>query len=284
MDLLLDTVSNVFGGVMFLTLLAALLVISRGGKALQQPITHPIDPITTLDPSLTIQAIDLQLAELDFTLESQARTLETMTPDEKIEEKIVELDRLHRELQTIAVQSASESSMLEIEMAAKNQTVSSQAVLQRQLELLKSQVKEKEVALERIEEKSSRKITFSLLHNTLTQDVVLLLRDGKIYQFQTSPTLEVNFDDMTELRDGVYIPKKAAGRTTTPAVVNDVVKRTVASFPPNRYHVSIFVWDDSFSAFNPLRNALVDAGYQYRTVPCTQDSVLSRGGGDALVQ
>ena len=37
LDLLLDTVTNVFGGVMFLTLLAALLVLSGGRAAVAEP-------------------------------------------------------------------------------------------------------------------------------------------------------------------------------------------------------------------------------------------------------
>ena len=49
LDLLLDTVSNVFGGVMFLTLLAALLILSRGATSVDEP--EPVEfetaPVST---------------------------------------------------------------------------------------------------------------------------------------------------------------------------------------------------------------------------------------------
>jgi hypothetical protein len=45
------------------------------------------------------------------------------------------------------------------------------------------------------------------------------------------------------------------------------------------------VWDDSFAEFNPLKDALVAGGYQYRTLPCDNTSWLTNQGAvDPFVQ
>ncbi len=286
MDLLLDTVSNVFGGVMFLTLLAALLVISRGGKALDsRSPTTPQDDIPLVDPSITIESLELQLNEIDFVLESQARILSMIVPGENIEAKISDLDRLQRESQSIVKQLAVAKNDVDSESLLKTGTVSSQDELRKQFEALKTQVQDKRVALKTIEEKSSRNITFSMLRNASTTEVVVMLRYGKLYRCHiNSGSNDINLEDIERTFWGTVLPKPSGGLVVTPNVLNDTIARTLQSFPPDRYHVTIAVWDDSFANFNALRNALVATGYQYKTVPCTDDTVLKMSGGDSLVQ
>jgi hypothetical protein len=286
MDLLLDTVSNVFGGVMFLTLLAALLVISRGGKALDsRSPSSPQEDIPLVDPLLAIESLELQLNEIDFVLESQAKALSMMVPGENIETKISDLDRLQRESKIVVKQLADAKNEIESETLVKTGTESSQDEMRKQFEALKTQVQDKRDTLAKIEEKSSRNITFSMLRNASTSEVVIMLRYGRIYRCHINPgSDDINLEDIERTFLGAVLPKPSGGSVVTANVLKDIVARTIQSFPPDRYHVTIAVWDDSFSNFNALRNELVASGYQYRTIPCTNDSFLKMSGGDSLVQ
>lgn len=286
MDLLLDTVSNVFGGVMFLTLLAALLVISRGGDRLKEKSNAgSTEQLPPMDLSTNIEALELKLSELDFMLEAQARTLSDLVPSDDAEQKTAQYDHLQKQLMELQKRSEQVQTGVRNAESLQNATAEMKEDLEQQFRELTAQVKAKKVELKKAEEKSSRMVTFSLLRDASTAEVPLLLRYGKVYRLRTGSVLEeINAEDIEVLKDKQYLPKKSGGMPVTPSVLSNLVSKMVDRFPPGEYHITIFVWDDSFAAFNSLRNKLVEQGYQYRTLPCTDETTIGLGGGDRLVQ
>ena len=285
MDLLLDTVSNVFGGVMFLTLLAALLVISQGeGSVPDGPKTPLPEALSPLEIATRIESLELEASELNFVMESQARTLSEIVPSDDTEQKIAQYDRLRQQLAGLQDQWDQVQTDLRNEEALQKTNNKLEKELSEQLAELSKQVQGKKTELERVEAKSSRTITFSLLRDATTADFPLLLRYGKLYRFLEWSGQEIHEEDIAILGDEKYLPKQAAGIPITPNVLSNLVSKLVDRHPPREYHITIFVWDDSFAAFNSLRNRLVEQGYQYRTLPCTDESIISMGGGDRLVQ
>ena len=287
MDLLLDTVSNVFGGVMFLTLMEALLVISRGGSALTPKLKEtPVAPATEVDLSKAIEAMQLQCSELNFLLEAQARAIQQMAPSGDTDQKITELDRLRRQSQSTEDEMRQMSDAIAAQESLKNSTEESLSGLEKKRAEWNRKIEESKVALKKIEGKASRNITFSLLRDAETRGVPVLLRYGKVYRlYKDSVMRRVNLEDIEEIANESYLPREQGGQLAIQNTIASLVTKLSTDYPPDRHHVTIAVWDDSFPSFNLLRNQLVAAGYEYRTLPCIDGTVLVLSmGGDQLVQ
>jgi hypothetical protein len=58
------------------------------------------------------------------------------------------------------------------------------------------------------------------------------------------------------------------------------------TFDPQKVHLAIPIWADSFEYFQTLKNTIVGLGFEYRLMPMTDGAILTdRGGGaDRRVQ
>lgn len=288
LDLLLDTVSNVFGGLIFLTLLAALLVISRSGTAIQGS-QKPSAPSAIPSQNLSVEyaAREIELSELDFLLESQSRALATMVPSGNVEREISILDGLQKTTRSIESQITQAQEDIRSLMEILNQKELSQLQLEHKKAGLQQQLETKQSNLRETESKSSRKVTFSFLRPTQTREIVVLLRYGKVYQLTNSADPEdIRDEDIKEsgIFQNTYEPRKERGSRVTPEALQKLM-RFIGSYSPGEYNIVIAVWNDSFAEFNLLRNELIKQHYSYRTIICTDESSLSFGSGvNRLVQ
>ena len=286
LDLLLDTVTNVFGGVMFLTLLAALLILSRGSTAVAEPESEP--PVANKELDARLVAIETRQAA--SALAAQQKTLARLDPNGAIAAKA---DRLKSIRETITVarrqlrraDSAAENRQQELQDQRTDQSE-----LERQIEELQKRVAEKSKQVNKIRAAAERTVLFRPLTLSRTDEAVVILRYGRWYLlYESRYGGRVNRKDFFVLpsNDGVttITPKPHRGEPVTDESLSELVRRLRDKFPVRQFHITIAVWDDSFAQFNPLKDALTGAGYQYRTLTCDSSSVLSNQAAvDPFVQ
>lgn len=273
-DLFLDTVSNVFGGVMFLTLLAALLVLTRGASSLDAP------PQTPSEANVDARTVAMDIEATELAIQSQQMLLKHLKMDEDSIDKAVQLENLEQ-----SVDQAEREAKL-AEQAIPRQQVEDQQRQQQDLSQQRARLEEtlasEQDKRDRLRRASERTVKFRPLQRSNTFETVVVLRYGKIYLFKDRPlSTSFNEDDFFVTRQlgrvMTITPKPHRGEPVNEATVDQIIRRLSSSFPPSRFHVTIAVWDDSFGEFNTLRDAVVKAGYQYRTIPSDNTTELSFG-------
>ncbi|MFK8113018.1 MAG: hypothetical protein AB8B91_12500 [Rubripirellula sp.] len=285
LDLLLDTVSNVFGGVMFLTLLAALLILTRGAEAIVEPEVV-VEPPTPTDDRLTA----LEIQQASTAIASQQQMLDRLDPDGQIADKV---DRLASINETIALAKRqvrrAGASVAQRQQALQDQ-VAGDSELEQQIESLQQAVVEKTKQVNDARSESERTVRFRPLSRSQSIEAVVLLRYGRMYMLHQGPfSGSINRDEfyILESKGGVtsITPKPHRGAIVNAKTISKLMTKLTRSFPARRFHITIAVWDDSFTEFNPLKDALSSAGYRYRTLTCDSSTRLSNQAAvDPFVQ
>lgn len=289
LDLLLDTVSNVFGGVMFLTLLAALLVISRGATAIEE-VTPPEVP--DVDPDVPIvddRVVQMELQQTRSAVATQEKILKTLPVQPGDLEKFEQVKSLESALRT-AKENILKTSV-ELEQTQKKQAnlQTEQADKEKDRQAKAQALAAKQEELAQAEKVGKRTIAFRPLKQSITGEAILVLRYNRVYVFQTSPQNrsynEADFFRIGNEGSAIMItPKPHRGVLVTQSSAKEVAQKLRRNFPSHQYHITVAVWDDSFGQFNMLCDALKSMGYRYRTIPCNSEAKLSFGATDSFVQ
>lgn len=284
LELLLDTVSNVFGGVMFLTLLAALLIIARGTAP-----SEPETPIESTPRPASTALVDAKVRQTMAAIRAQQETKQQLDPDGTLMAKSDRLRSLEQTLSLARRHASRTDHAKEEQQKALEDQLANQSEIQQQIDDIKRQLAEQAESVSAIRSDSERTVEFRQLSRSMTDEAVVLLRYGRWYMLQNSPTGGVNRDDFFVLQHDRSLtrvtPKPHRGAAVSEATLEDLTTRLKAKFKPGQFHVLIAVWNDSFSEFNQVKDAVKAAGYTYRTLPCDSSTRLSNQyAAEAYVQ
>jgi hypothetical protein len=296
MDLLLDTVSNVFGGVMFLTLLAALLVINRGGKAISENLTKQPPPLSAIEiEALELRArkTELQIVDLETALTQQRALMISLDSEgnskakiEKLKQAQSTLARIRGETEALEQQERVNGEQLKIKSAEFEQKKMVIGKLDEAIEKHQEELAE-------LEKSSQRGIEFRPLRAATTGSATVMMRYGRLYLLKDDPDDDAFNIREIETRGGglfggdrvFFYPKPGGGSPVTTESINELVRRLKKNYPSREFHVGIAVWDDSFGEFNAFKDAIVSSGYEYRTLPADESAAFSFGSlEDSMVQ
>lgn len=284
LELLLDTVSNVFGGVMFLTLLAALLIISRG--------TAPKETAVEVDPPEVVTStvlVEAQVRQAAAAIQALKATRKNLDPDGTLMSKTERLRSLQQTLALAKRHADRTNDAKEKQQQALKDQLASQDELQDQIDDIQEQIAQQEAEIRSVRKQSERTVEFRPLRESMTDEAVVILRYGRWYMLQDRPDAGINRDDFFVLQHSRSLtrvtPKPHRGSPVTEQSLDDLTGRLKAEFSTGEFHVLIAVWDDSFTQFNELKDAVKAAGYVYRTLPCDSSTRLSNQyATDAYVQ
>lgn len=287
LELLLDTICNSFGGILFLTILMALLLkvsspkvtMTEVGQAAQHELlqqeTQLKEGLATLD-------------SLRETLSVQGKTYDRLV-DPEVAEKYRELqvqeklrDDLKRNIFELGRKNATARVALD-QVGEQREKIKSEGAR------LAEEVQNRRRELEETVRQQTKTIHPSRTRSTSKINIALVLRYDRLYvvfnEDRGRLLRSLNHDDflLVENEDGVDIatPKPYQG---IPIEAGPQLRSTVARILSGRssdtYYIDLAVWEDSFDSFAPLRDAFVDAGYEYRVVPFEPEEVLVFGPVD----
>lgn len=289
LDLLLDTICNTFGGVLFIAILLIVLLQLSPAVTESTPRDQP-----SPGESESIDDLRLQLAELTESVKRQEQLLEqTVSP--KLESALSEMS---------SRQKAASASLKQVgDLESRNKATEEElhrsdvaaAELQGRLVEAERQITELRTVLSTKKSETTEEIHSPVERSEFGKsEVGLVLRYGRFYVWHRySPSgerLGLNTDDfliLDDTSDGIVVrPRPNRG---IPIDRSEAARRAIAErlheFNSNRKILAFIVRPDSYSEYRIVRDVAVSLGFQYRLMPCDSDSaVIDRGGRGGFVQ
>ena len=289
LDLFLDTICNAFGGIMFLSILIAVLAQLRGNPS----------STTSEGPAISHAQADEFNNRIDSLEQERATTLaviDTLEAQTAGEDQVAILE----------VQQKVKSSRTRLEQATSEQIETSQKVsniqskaqvirdsideLDRQLLESKAALADKSKAVDEALDANEQKMELPTVRTTSKRNLIFVMRYGKLYLvsdvlnpgsggFYSPHVIERN------VGQGVRIaPRRDAGWTVTDSEDEAAFKTMVISNPPSNTFLSCAVWPDSFEKFGVFKELLIQLGYDYDLIPVddVEDLLIGRGGAGTV--
>lgn len=277
LELLLDTMTNTFGGILFLAILIAI--------SLESQKDEPIDIVVK-------ESSRLELVELQSELERlQAMKRETETNrdlQEQISEhlqqglsdaKLTELGQLFESQSTLMNRRTNLVSEIAAKQSGINDLVKKMEDARAAMDLKLAEMSNLQLRFAAEMKKHSRTTQLPRLRATTKSEFAIMLCYGRVYTFYKG-----NRDRGSLNSEDFSIAESFMGQTMTPNPnrgtpvdssprFENQFRSLLANVSPNRHYVEVIVTRDSFAEFNIVSNALVDGGWRYRPVPWTVGSI-----------
>ena len=281
LDLLLDTICNTFGGVLFISLLVVILTNMTAEQVSMEP------PEQASQSSLIALRRDLESAKDELqrlqTSVSQQQCIQTeFTSDESIRLAQQLRDSRTRVAGTIASNDALLSkigqSQTQINQAAKKLTALTANLKQARAELAK-------ITLRLTMEVKSRTKTATLPTVTGWNGEVanLFLKQGHLCALQIVQNGFLTWntqESKRSTRNGVTVidPIVSAGLPITLKPPDTAaIRGKLSGYDPQQHLIRVWVTPESFEHFSLIREALVKRKFHYEVVPVSVDQHLSVG-------
>lgn len=297
LELLLDTITNTFGSVLFITMLVAILLRVSGKMEVTRESVSAVDQARA-------EALAAELADEIGRLTATIALLPSEDPavaeiDASILAAVEDNARALSEDARLAAETMSDqSAAIEIEhrvVAAEQDLERVKTLAQEEAERRK-RAEERGAALAKLAIELDRPVDpkqiiqivrLPEIAETEKKQVGLLMRYGRVYvMHRWSPggeRLGPNTDDfvVTPRPDGGQSAKARpdAGHIADGATVRDTLREILGQFPAAEWVVAVVVHEDSFSQFQSVKTALVELGYQYEPFSYRKDEGLWDAGG-----
>jgi hypothetical protein len=291
LELLLDTLCNTFGGVLFIAMLVAVL-LQIGGESTPAETAQSVSAATLAELNDTLAVLRDEVDALEATLGGQEALADRTSTED--------LDALirRREAATAAASrlaSARDHSL--VDLGRREQRVRE---IGESLEALESRLAEargrRDEARERLAEartSRSRTIHAPVVHRSFKNSIALVVRYERMYVWHRYDSLGNRLGP--DLDEVVIVEDTSGGLLTAPnpragipisenPTLKEAVARRLAAFPPDRYDLQIVVRPDSFGSFHTLRSALAEIGYECDILLADRGRIVDRGGADRGVQ
>jgi hypothetical protein len=312
LELLLDTICNTFGGVLFLAMLVSLLLTQTRKRAeLETKAVDPVPAVSAADlVRLDVRAADAEreLAQLEAIV-ADVREIGGQMADPGYREK---LDAMQAAVRTAAELAARRVRLLRDTadaQAASARAAGQTAATEREQAAAASRLEAAETRLEaatrererlvqsaiRLRDDTARTATVSTTgrapreRETNKMEFGVMLKYGRMYLMHKygGGDREVNTEEFVVtpgLLNNTAEPKPDAGLDLKGRSLSAAqLRRYLTSHPAKDWYPCLVVHPDSFEEFLTLKAALVSLGYEYRLMP-TNTGVLDGGGEGGRVQ
>ena len=306
LELLLDTVTNTFGGILFLAILVAIILQSTSTSPQSEDATESeVEPLSEVDLAETevrITALTDRIAALQSQLKKVPPKKETQADEETsqlveelkaVEDEITQavVDKAHAEMSVASLQQETagihdESISLEErkkKVEENNQLVSEElAAEEDKASQLAAAVSEAE---KRLDSKAlEQTVTLPVLKQTKKSPFTFYVRYGKLFLPFNNDGRTMNTDYFFAVgQPPVAFCRPERGIPLSQSNIGRTVRSELSGFSKSGYYIQLLVFEDSFDQFQMIKKVLVGIGYKYRVSPKTADSIIrfSTGPGSA---
>jgi hypothetical protein len=307
LELLLDTITNTFGGILFIAILLSLLLKSSSRTAAEA--TSQSQPMSAVEQAeLESQLADLQqdveslrrrVASAPHPADSQAEDSDLGKLSAAVETAVAE--RTQAVKNTIESQREAATATEQIEMLEKDQKSIEETLAEAEHRLSAAREEAARLAaaavqLDRQQQATEIEQTVSLpnLRPSQKSEVGLYVRFDKLFmmhKWRNGERLGPNTDQfvIVPLPDGagarqVARPRPATGKDVTAATIDEDLRQLLKSFSPDRFVIGLVVFDDSFDVFQLIKAALVRNGYEYKPMALWSGEAIVDSGGRGEAQ
>ncbi|WP_010585445.1 hypothetical protein [Schlesneria paludicola] len=287
LELLLDTICNTFGGVLFIAILVVLLLQQTGAS----PVSTTPDqiPVSADEFAKTTERFESAVEELarrrlnrdaqnllvqDFAPESHRQLLVTRA------ELTARQDALQRDVDQQLI--ANTEAVIDVE-TLEQETKTIEAKLAESQERLAAA----EAKLAAEQQSRVHETKMPVMHAAKNKiEIALILNYGRLYVWHKYDGLErtgLNLDDFVvvgaEFDWLVTQPNPLAGIPLDDSKLSkEAVRRALKPFPPGRCTLCFVVRPDSFEEFRYARDRAIEMGFEYRIFPTREGDPISDSG------
>ncbi len=294
LELLLDTICNTFGGVLFIAILVVLLLQQTGvGPANETSVSVPVSPVEMQLLTTRMEVVNDDLSRLRQNRDSQDAIVQTFAPESirqllaKRSEVVGKQERLQTDVDQLLADHAGivvRVERLEVENAS----------VRPQLDESQAKLRNIQAQLEQDRQSRVEEIRLPVIRTSIKAEIGLILRYGRMYVWHKYDDrhvrLGLNTDDFVVIGENggglVTRPKPTAGIALDDTEASrSAIRRVLLRFDPRSSYLVVVARPDSFGVFRYLRDAALDLGFEYRLMPDSEDSPVSdRGGTGGQVQ
>lgn len=306
-ELLLDTVTNTFGGILFLAILVA-LILQRTSPSPQSSETtskelEPFSEVDFAETEVRITALTDRIAALRLELKNVPRRKNTQQ-DGEITKLAGELRALDEEVAQAVVDKAHAEvsvAQLQKETAKINNEAMSLKERKKNVELTNKLVSDQlaaeeetanqlamavSEAREHLEPKPlEQTVTLPVLKKTSKRPFTFYVRYGKLFIPFNEPEFTLNTNHFVAVgRPPVAFCRPERGIPLHQSDVGRIVSRELSGFSTSANYIQILVFEDSFEHFQAIKNTLVRLSYKYAVFPHTAGDQIRFGSGQGSAQ
>ena len=284
LELLLDTICNTFGGILFIALLVSILMSQRSVEVL----TKPVDQSAQAAMNRFTAELETVQQELDEARKSSEllEQLSTRISDPEIKRLLSRKEDLEKSLERIERIVSEELVDVSQEQKKVNETTNEIAAAQNMLEGAKRELDELKKRLGKAIEDNSRVAGFPIAQSTSKSQVTVCIGRGKICFLEQNmngtlvddPSQIVDMSDKKILPDfdnGVIINKKD-GLGSLHSKINE--------YKAQNHFFRIFIWKDSFETYQTFSDIIAKKRFSYEVNPMIEGDYLVKGPSNARVQ
>ena len=282
LDLLLDTICNTFGGILFIAMLVAILT---------NQVSRDIAPtIPSADSSRELRRMRGELTESESRL---TKLRQAVRQKEDLERRFADPESLALLESLRAVDDTSDELLKDRSQKLAN-VAESQAELEetaRELERVAQQMAEAQERLrlekQKLEtEANLRSRTSQVPRQRATQkaQIPFFLKGGRLcaYVMRDDDGQYVQNEEETRITEDesekrFVEPVDNAGLAVPKTGSNAEIAKRLSTFDKNRHFLSIYVFSDSFAHFEGLKQEVINAGFEYNLVPFPDNAKVSIG-------
>ena len=285
LELLLDTICNTFGGVVFIAILIVVLLQLTGTGS---PNASPdaVQPQAAADLHERLQASLARLKSLRAAAAQQQSLLSDLDAKapKGLADEIRALQRQRDDLHDQRLQRIAELSKAKLETNALN---TKQAELDSRVAELRVKLAAAQKNLQAETAARTEDAKLPELRDTDKLEVPLLLRNGRLcFLYRSKADGEIVLNDkecsMTGARREVApLPGKGL-EIHSAGGDGDKITARLKQFDNGDYYIAAFVWPDSFALFRHVRDSIVKNGFEYRLVPVAAGGKVYMGVSSSM--
>lgn len=305
LELLLDTITNTFGGILFLAILVSLLLQSASPNT-EEAAASTNTPLSAAEQAtyeVALEDLQDQLSRLQkrrHAADTPPTTPETKTDDEAaaLAAEIAEAceDRARAGLETADHQRARSATLEELAQLDERRAASARRLEEAKRERADAAAEAESLVrlrdkLERSSQASSIEQTAGMptIHETNKQQVAIYVRFGRLFlmhSWRNGSRMGPNpaYFVVTPGSPPVARPKPGAGIPIQTETIDAEVDKMLEDFPPGRWVVAIVVFGDSFEEFQLVKRSIVEKSYEYNPIPVKPGGSVFDSGGDSRAQ
>jgi hypothetical protein len=291
LELLLDTICNTFGGVLFVAILIVVM-LRMTSKAQVESNTAQVSEVEQLE--LERQQADLHaildtLRRATADLDQSPATADPVTADAFDELKSKQKSRhdlLQRRLETLGSIAERQTRI--------NRTAGELALLDSKEREAGQKREAAEATLKAEVTSRSQQVEYSRIHWSGKGEIQTDLRYGRFRIWHlygpSGNRLGLNTEEYVVLKETAteirttQIPQSGTLVADTTEATRELTTR-LSRFKTGRDYIEVTVWPDSYEYFHILKKVLVQSGFEYRLIPAKQgDTFRDRGGSSDGVQ
>ncbi len=271
LELLLDTICNTFGAVVFISILASVLAQNSAPR----PVT-PEETDVAIEVTFAQQRKLAELQQQTALLETQLQQQENLLERFSSPEALTLAQQLLQDTTSHAELTAQKTQAVEAMVLTERQQLELERILQNQLSQIEQRQQEQQDAendLRNLDTLEGHTAEVRRVHETTKFGFTFALDNGRLYAVHVSDDSRSDLMSISINRNHCTVTEVAGTTTIRPIANGGILLRDAADAEQlarselqvvnQRFIIRLFVARDSFAEYLPVKEAMVDLGLEY---------------------